>query len=58
MTHVCRVEASKKTKGGRAECPESTQKTDSKADYEMDISDLYESDIKVPRCSEWVWGKV
>ena len=37
------MEASKKTKGRGTECSESTQKTDSKANYEMDISALYES---------------
>ena len=42
---VCRVEASKKTKGGWAECPKSTQKTDSKTDHEMDIPAFYESNI-------------
>jgi len=39
------VEALKKTKGGGAECPQSTKKTDSKTNYEMDISAFYESNL-------------
>jgi hypothetical protein len=50
------VEASKKTYGGGAERPESTQKTDSKTNYEMDISAFYESDInnsnRGPTCDQ------